>query len=103
MNADLAQGLTRASVRTEQFVTFVVPETRIAKSAKESGGGIEGRCRELYLLMGEIEAQLRGPVGMTSVSWLSSPELALACRTGFAPATEPGSSRPSPWGSRTRG
>ena len=50
VNADLARGLTQASVRTEVFVTLVVPETRIARSAKESGGGLEGRCRELYLL-----------------------------------------------------
>ena len=85
INTDLAHGLTQASVRTEQFVTLVVPETRIARSAKESGGGLEGRCRELYLLMGEVEAQLRGPMEMTSVTWLTSPELALACRTGFAP------------------
>lgn len=85
INTDLALGLTQASVRTEQFITLVVPEARIARSAKESGGGLEGRCRELYLLMGEIEAQLRGPMGMTSVTWLTSPELALACRTGFAP------------------
>ncbi|WP_341351025.1 hypothetical protein [Nocardioides convexus] len=27
-------------------MTIVVPETRIARSAKESGGGFEGRCRE---------------------------------------------------------
>ena len=85
INADLANGLTQASVRTEQFVTLVVPESRIARSAKESGGGLEGRCRELYLLMGEVEAHLRGAMGMTSLNWLTSPELALACRTGFAP------------------
>ena len=90
VNSDLAHGLTQASVRTEQFVTIVVPETRIARSAKESGGGFEGRCRELYLLMGEIEAQLRGPMGMTQVRWLTSPELALACRTGFAPGDRAG-------------
>ncbi len=90
VNTDLAHGLTQASVRTETFVTIVVPETRIARSAKESGGGFEGRCRELYLLMGEIEAQLRGPMGMTSVRWLTSPELALACRTGFAPGDRAG-------------
>lgn len=110
INGDLAQGLTKASVRTEQFVTIVVPETRIGRSAKESGGGLEGRCRDLYLLMGEIEAQLRGPIGMTSVCWLSSPELALACRTGFAPgdradivealamrAKDPGVNADVPW------
>jgi len=90
VNGDLAHGLTQASVRTEQFLTIVVPETRIARCAKESGGGLEGRCRELYLLMGEIEAQLRGPMGMTSVNWLTSPELALACRTGFAPGDRAG-------------
>ena len=90
INADLAVGLTRASVRTEQFVTIVVPETRIARAAKESGGGLEGRARELYLLMAEIEAHLRGPMGMTSVAWLTSPELALACRTGFAPGDRAG-------------
>lgn len=90
VNADLARGLTQASVRTEVFVTIVVPETRIARAAKESGGGLEGRCRELYLLIGEIEAQLRGPLGMTAVRWLTSPELALACRTGFAPGDRAG-------------
>ncbi|MDC7823507.1 hypothetical protein PQQ35_23250, partial [Escherichia coli] len=46
--------------------------------------------RELYLLMAEIEAQLRGPMGMTTVRWLTSPELALACRTGFAPGDRAG-------------
>ncbi|RHW28297.1 PrgI family protein [Nocardioides immobilis] len=90
VNGDLAHGLTQASVRTEQFVTIVVPETRIAKAAKESGGGLEGRCRELYLLMAEIEAQLRGPMRTTTVNWLTSPELALACRTGFAPGDRAG-------------
>lgn len=90
INTDLALGLTQASVRTETFLTIVVPEVRIAKAAKESGGGLEGRCRELYLLMGEVEGQLRGPMGMTSVRWLTSPELALACRTGFAPGDRAG-------------
>jgi len=90
INSDLAHGLTQASVRTENFVTIVVPETRIARAARESGGGLEGRCRELHLLMAEIEAQLRGPMRMTSVRWLTSPELALACRTGFAPGDRAG-------------
>ncbi|GAB3991021.1 hypothetical protein GCM10028771_09630 [Nocardioides marmoraquaticus] len=90
INEDLARGLTQASVRTEAFVTIVVPETRIAKEAKESGGGFEGRARTLYLLMGEVEAQLRGGMAMTAVSWLTSPQLALACRTGFAPSDRVG-------------
>ena len=90
VNDDMHTALSRASVRTEAFVTFVVPETRLAKSAKEAGGGFDGRARLLYLLMGEMEAQLLGGVGMTDVSWLTSPELAAACRTGFAPGDRAG-------------
>jgi hypothetical protein len=110
VNDDLRQRLTAASVRTEAFVTIVVPETRIARPAKESGGGLEGRARVLYGLMGEIEAQLRGGLAMAQVTWLTSPELAVACRTGFAPAdrapivealatqaTEPGVNADVPW------
>lgn len=85
INDELQTNLTQASVRTEAFVTLVVPEGRISKDAKESGGGLDGRARVLYSLAAEVEAQLRGGMGMTTVNWLTSPELALACRTGFAP------------------
>ena len=90
VNDDLRQGLTLASVRTEAFVTIVVPEDRIGREARECGGGLEGRARVLYGLMAEVEAQLRGGMAMTQVSWLTSPQLALACRTGFAPADRAG-------------
>ena len=90
INQDLQAALSGASVRTEAFVTVVVPETRIAKQAKEFGGGLDGRARVLYGLMGEVQAQLRGGMGMTSVTWLTSPQLALACRTGFAPGDRAG-------------
>lgn len=90
INDELQRGLTQASVRTEGFVTVVVPETRIAKEAKEFGGGLQGRGRVLYGLMGEIETQLKGGMGMTAVTWLTSPQLALACRTGFAPGDRAG-------------
>jgi hypothetical protein len=90
VNDALQQTLTGASVRTESFVTVVVPEPRIAREAKESGGGLEGRARVLHGVMAEIEAQLRGGLGMTAVSWLTSPELAAACRTGFAPGDRAG-------------
>ena len=90
INSDLARGLTQASVRTEAFITLVVPETRLKSAAKESGGGLEGRARTLYLLMGEVEAQLRGGMAMAAVNWLTSPDLALACRTGFAPSDRVG-------------
>lgn len=90
VNDELQANLTRASVRTEAFLTVVVPEGRLGREAKESGGGLDGRARVLYSLADELEAQLRGGMGMTSVAWLTSPELALACRTGFAPGDRAG-------------
>ena len=90
VNDELKTGLARASVRTEAFVTIVIPENRIGREAKECGGGLAGRARVLYGLMGEVEAQLRGGMAMTAVTWLTSPELALACRTGFAPGDRAG-------------
>ncbi|MHB1010385.1 MAG: SCO6880 family protein [Propionibacteriaceae bacterium] len=90
MNDELATALSRAAVRTESFVTFVVPETRIGKQAREFGGGLEGRTRVLYALADEVSAMLRGGMGMTGVEWLTSPQLALAVRTGFAPADRAG-------------
>lgn len=85
VNDELAVALTTASVRTESFVTLVVSEARLARRAKQAGGGLDGRARELIALMGEFESHLRGGLGMTSVTWLTSPALAVACRTGFAP------------------
>ena len=75
INDDLQRGLSQASVRTESFVTIVVPEGRMGRHARESGGGVGGRARVLYSLMGEVEAQLRGGMGMTDVRWLTSPDL----------------------------
>lgn len=85
INVGLSAALTPAAVRNEAFVTLVVSEERIARSAKESGGGIDGRARVLYGAMNEIETRLKGAVGCTSVSWLDAPALAVAIRTGFAP------------------
>jgi len=90
VNDDLHRVLTNASVRTEAFVTIVVPETRIARAAREAGHGVEGRARVMYGLMAEVEAHLRGGLGATAMTWLTSPELAAACRTGFAPGDRAG-------------
>lgn len=90
INDDLHTTLSRASVRTESFVTIIMPESQLAKEAKEGGGGFDGRARVVYLLMGEIEAQLRGAMGIAEMSWLTSPALAGACRTGFAPGDRAG-------------
>lgn len=90
INDDLQQVLTGASVRTETYVTIVVPETRLGKAAREAGRGIDARAQVLYGVMAEMEAQLKGGMGCVSVSWLTSPELAVACRTGFAPGDRQG-------------
>ena len=86
----LTTGLAAASVRTEAFVTVVVPETRLAREAREFGRGLDSRARVLYQLMDEVEARLRSGFGATSVAWLTSPELAVAVRTGFASSERAG-------------
>jgi hypothetical protein len=85
INDHLHESLTAATVRTEEYVTVVVPESRLSKVAKEYGGGFNGRARALYGVIAEVESHLRGGLGATSVEWLTSPQLAMACRTGFAP------------------
>jgi hypothetical protein len=90
VNADLTASMTAAGVRHEVFVTVVVPEHRITRHARDAGGGIDGRARVLYSLMSELEGRLLGPLGCTEVTWLDSPGLAAAIRTGFAPGERGG-------------
>ncbi|KAB7740353.1 PrgI family protein [Nostocoides sp. F2B08] len=90
INDQLQQALSSASVRTEIYVSIVVPETRLTRAAKEAGRGVDARAAVLYGLMAEVEAQLKGGLAMTSVAWLTSPELAAAARTGFAPGDRAG-------------
>lgn len=85
VTAELGGAMVQAGVRHEAFLTVVVPETRIAKQAKEAGGGVDGRARVLYGVLAELEVRLLGAVGCSSVSWLDTPALAAAIRTGFAP------------------
>ncbi|UJH71750.1 hypothetical protein [Ornithinimicrobium sp. INDO-MA30-4] len=51
---------------------------------------MSGRAQILYAASSEMEALMLGSMGMSSVNWLTSPELALACRTGFAPGDRAG-------------
>ncbi|MGG5258660.1 SCO6880 family protein [Phycicoccus avicenniae] len=90
VNDELQRALTSASVRTESFVSVLVPEGRLAKAAREAGGGLEGRAQVLHGVLTEVEGHLRSGLGMTQVTWLTSPELAVACRTGFAPGDRAG-------------
>jgi hypothetical protein len=86
VNHLLTDQLMPASVRTEAFVTVVIGEDRIARTAKRAGGGVAGRARILYGALAEIEARLLGPIGCRRVTWLDTPALAVAVRTGFEPA-----------------
>lgn len=90
VNTRLTAVMNQAAVRHEAFVTVVVPEQRISRQAKEAGGGIDGRARVLYGVLSEIESRLMAAVGCNSVSWLNTPELAAAIRTGFAPGDRAG-------------
>lgn len=90
VNTQLAATLSQASVRTEAFVTIVVPEARLAREAKEFGRGVDGRARAMTMLMAEVEGHLRTGLRITGVDWLTSPQLAVAVRSGFAPADRAG-------------
>ncbi len=90
VNDELAASLTLASVRTESFLTITVPEARLAREARQAGGGIEGRARVLYSLLNETDTATRSELGATHVEWLTSPELAETVRTGFAPGDRAG-------------
>jgi hypothetical protein len=90
VNEQLAATLSRASVRTEAFCTIVVPEDRLAREAKEFGRGVDARARAMAMLMAEVESHLRTGMRIGSVSWLTSPQLAVAVRTGFAPGDRAG-------------
>lgn len=85
INSDLDEMSRQINTRTETFVSIVVPESRLGRAGREFGGGIEGRARVMHTMTTEVEAQLTGGLGATRVSWLTSPELAVVTRTGFAP------------------
>jgi hypothetical protein len=90
VNEALAAMLTRAAVRTEAFFTLVVPERRLAKEAREYGRGVDGRARALGMIMAEVTEHLRSGLRISHVEWLTSPQLAAAVRTGFAPGDRAG-------------
>ncbi len=90
VNEGLAGMLTQAAVRTEAFLTLIVPERRLAKEAREYGRGVDGRARALGLVMAEVAEHLRAGLRIREVEWLTSPQLAAAVRTGFAPGDRAG-------------
>ncbi len=76
---------SQAGVRTEAFITIVIPDTRLSKEARHMGGNTDGRMNTLMSLAAEIGAVVTGPMGARDITWLTSPELAQVVRLGFAP------------------
>lgn len=76
---------SQAGIRTDTFITLVIPEARLAREARHMGGSRQGRLNTIWSLATEIGSILTGPMGATTVTWLTSPELAEAVRLGFAP------------------
>ncbi len=77
--------MSAAAVRHEAFLTVVVPQARIARAARQAGGGVDGHGRVLHPVMAEVAAALLGGVGASAVCWLDAGGLAEAIRTGYAP------------------
>ncbi|MET8848627.1 SCO6880 family protein [Amycolatopsis sp. NPDC004625] len=77
------------SVRHEVFVTLSGAEDALRRPAAAAGGGVAGRAAVLYRVLDGLEDKLKS-LGATGVRWLSGPELAVAIRTGFNPATSAG-------------
>jgi hypothetical protein len=77
------------SVRTELFVTLSGTESALRRPAAAAGGGVAGRAYALYRVLDGIDDQLKS-LGVRTVTWLTSPALAEAIRTGFNPAAAAG-------------
>ncbi len=90
VSRDLDAWATRAAVRTDTYLTLLVPEARISRPARQSGGGLAGRLRVLASVAAELEPALRHGLGAARVEWLTSSQLAAACRTGFTPGDRHG-------------
>lgn len=84
IGAQLEIAVTSAAVRHEVYVTVGVAEARIRRQAVQAGGGVDGRARVLYRHLQEMETHLRG-MGVTSIQWLHTEDVAAAIRTGYNP------------------
>lgn len=86
---ELDHSIGSVSVRTELFVTVSGTETALRRPAQAAGGGIAGRAFALYRVLDGVDDQLKS-LGVRTVTWLTSPGLAEAIRTGFNPAASAG-------------
>lgn len=81
VNRDLHAWAASAAVRTDMFITVLVPEPRLARAAKPGGGGLDGRLRVLLGLSDELTTAVTG-LGADRVEWLNADQLAATCRVG---------------------
>ena len=77
------------SLRTELFACVSGSEDVLRRPAEAAGGGVTGRALALYRALDGIEDALK-PLGVQQVTWLTSPRMAVALRTGYNPASAPG-------------
>jgi hypothetical protein len=82
--AELDQAIGAVAIRHELFLTVSGTESALRRPAQAAGGGVAGRGYALYRVLDGIEDAVKA-LGVSSVSWLSSPGLAAAIRTGFNP------------------
>ena len=77
------------SLRTELFACVSGSEDVLRRPAEAAGGGVTGRALALYRALDGIEDALK-PLGVQQLTWLTSPRMAVALRTGYNPASAPG-------------
>lgn len=85
MSRQMEAVMTPACPRPVTYMTLVCKDRDIARDASRLSPGVEGRARVLHNLMREAESHMTGALNAESVTWLTSPGLASAIRTGFAP------------------
>jgi hypothetical protein len=83
--AELDRAIGAVAVRHELFLTVSGTEAALRRPAQAAGGGVSGRALALYRVLDGIEDAVKA-LNVASVTWLSSPALAEAIRTGFNPA-----------------
>ncbi len=85
-SAELDRAIGAVAVRHELFLTVSGTEAALRRPAAAAGGGVAGRAHALYRVLDGIEDGVKA-LNVRTVTWLSSPAVAQAIRTGFNPAS----------------
>lgn len=87
--AELDRAIGAVSLSSEVYVCVSGREDALRTPADGAGGGLDGRARVLYRALDGVEDALRA-LGVGRVTWLDSPRMAVALRTGYNPAAAAG-------------